>query len=255
MRISLDEAAWASRWRHRSVAERAGLALGLALWGLLAPTWWVGTGVLLIIMFVALCVAQVPPPTYLRAVAAPWAFVLLGVVAVAVGIGPAPEALVTLGHFHITTDTLGAATLILGRAFSVTAAVVLLAATCPMSELLSALRRIRIPGILVDIAAATYRMIFGLLDRATTIRQAQTARLGYESVRNSFRSLGQLSATVFISAWHRARRLEDGLTGRGGTGELVALRTANPTTPRFVAAVLVFNAAAAILVVAGWWWR
>lgn len=255
MRATLDEVAWASPWRSRSIAERVALTFGLGLWGLLAPTWWVAIAILVIVLALAFAVAKVSPRTYLIALSAPWVFILIGAVAVAVGFGHGDGALVTFGPFQITSDSLAAAGMIISRAFAVTAAVMLLAATCPMTELLSGMRRLGVPGVLVDIAAAMYRMIFLLLGRASEIKHAQTARLGYSTRKGAIRSMGQLLATVFISALGRARRLEAGLEGRGGTGELVAVRPPNPPSAVFVTGTIVVNAAAASLVFLGWWFR
>ncbi|MDO4783738.1 MAG: cobalt ECF transporter T component CbiQ [Propionibacteriaceae bacterium] len=255
MHTKLDEAAWASPWRSRSVAERAALAFSLACWGLLAPSWWSGLGVLAVVAATSLGAARVPPGIYARSLAAPWTFIGLGAIAIAVGLGRAPAPLAALGPFYVTGESLDSAALVVARAFAVTAAVLLLAATCPMSELLSGLRRLGVPAALVDIAASVYRMIFLLLERASAIRHAQAARLGYVGPRRAFASLGQLLATVFLSAWDRARRLEAGLEGRGGTGELVALKPPPPVSARFIAGIFAANALAAALVVLGWWHR
>lgn len=255
MHTRLDEAAWASPWRSRSVAERAALAFSLACWGLLAPSWWSGLGVLAVVAAVGLGAARVPPGVYARSLAAPWAFIGFGTLAIAIGLGQAPTPLAALGPFYVTGDSLASAALVLARAFAVTAAVLLFAATCPMSELLAGLRRLGVPAALVDIAASVYRMIFLLLGRASAIRRAQAARLGYVTPRRALASLGQLLATVFLSAWDRARRLEAGLEGRGGTGGLVVLKPAPPVSARFVAGILAANALAAALVALGWWNR
>lgn len=255
MRATLDETAWASPWRSRSVAERSALALSLALWGLLAGSWWSGLGVLAVVVGVALGAARVPPRVYARSVAAPWAFIGMGGLAIAVGLGEAPNPLARLGPFYVTAESLSSAATVLARAFAVTAAALLLAATCPMSELLSGLRRIGVPGVLVDIAASTYRMIFLLWSRASAIRRAQEARLGYASWSRALTSVGQLLAAVFLSAWDRARRLESGLEGRGGTGELVAIGPSAAVSARFVWGIAAANVLAAAVVLVGWWGR
>ncbi|PID98598.1 MAG: cobalt ECF transporter T component CbiQ [Actinomycetales bacterium] len=186
---------------------------------------------------------------------APWVFILIGVIAVIINFGSHKDALVSFFGLEITAQSLDAGALIVGRAFAVTAAVMLLACTTPISELLMGMRRIGIPGVLVDISAATYRMIFLLLDRAGAIRRAQAARLGYTNSRRATSSMGQLLATVFVSSWDRARRLEAGLDGRGGTAELVPIRPAKPFSGRFIFWTLIANLLAAALVITIWWWK
>src|SRR3954451_23502426 len=102
-----------------------------------------------------------------------------------------------------------------GPAVAGSAAVLLLATTTPMSDLLPALRRLRVPAAVVEVAGVVYRMLFVLLTSLGAIREAQTARMGYTGVRNSYRSSGALAAAVLTRSWDRARRLQDGLAGRG----------------------------------------
>ncbi len=74
---------------------------------------------------------------------------------------------------------------LVGHALAGSAAVLLLAATTPMSDLLPALRRLRVPAAVVEVASVTYRLLFVLLESLRTIREAQTARMGYSSLRRS----------------------------------------------------------------------
>ena len=93
-----------------------------------------------------------------------------------------------------------------------------------------------VPEVAVDIAAVTYRMIFALLDAASAIRAAQAGRLGYASGRAARRSVGQLCAAVLVAAWDKARRLEDGLAGRGGVAAVPLVPARAVSTPFVLAA-------------------
>jgi cobalt/nickel transport system permease protein len=90
-----------------------------------------------------------------------------------------------------------------------------MATTTPMSGLMPALGRLRVPGAVIEVASVVYRLLFVLLDSLRTIREAQTARMGYSSWRRSYRSSGALAAAVLTRSWDRARRMQEGLTGRG----------------------------------------
>lgn len=252
--MRLDDAAWASRWRHHSVAERVGLTFGLAVWGLLSPTWWVSLGIFCFVLILALLVARIPPETYLKALIAPLTFIIIGALGVVWSLADDQiPHLIRFGPLQVTSSSLETGIQLSTRAIVVTAAVVLFAATTPMSELFSALRRVGTPAVLVDIAASMYRMIFLLVQRVHAIRQAQSARLGYTSRARALRSAGILGATVFISSLDRARRLESGLTGRGGTDQLVAQTPAIPVSAGFLSLAIGANLAAGCLVWLGWW--
>ena len=80
------------------------------------------------------------------------------------------------------------------------------------------------------------RQIFALLDAASAIRAAQAGRLGYASGRAARRSVGQLCAAVLVAAWDKARRLEDGLAGRGGVAAVPLVPARSVSTPFVLAA-------------------
>jgi cobalt/nickel transport system permease protein len=75
------------------------------------------------------------------------------------------------------------------------------------------------------------------------VHAAQAARLGYTSRKATLTSSSQLVASVLVRAWERARRLQDGLEGRGFDGTLKIWEPARRISPRFVAASLALTAA------------
>jgi cobalt/nickel transport system permease protein len=234
--LAIDDAAWASAWRRRSPGDKVLVSLGLVLSALLLPVWPGSVLVALAAVVLALGPARVPARTFGRAVRAPLAFLGIGalttVVEVGDGIGWAPDAGARAGS-------------LVGHAVAGSAAVLLLATTTPMSDLLPALQRLRVPAAVIEVASVTYRMLFVLLTSLTTIREAQTARMGYAGVRSSYRSSGVLAAAVLTRSWDRARRLTDGLAGRGLETGLRVLPETLPASRRFEAATVLGLAALA----------
>jgi cobalt/nickel transport system permease protein len=234
--LAIDDAAWASAWRPRSPGDKLLVSLGLVLSALLLPVWPGSVLVGLAAVILALGPARVPARTFGRAVRLPLAFILIGalttVVEVGGGLGWAPDAAAQAGS-------------LVGHAVAGSAAVLLLATTTPMSDLLPTLRRLRVPAAVVEVASVVYRLLFVLLTSLTTIREAQTARMGYATVRGSYRSSGALAAAVLTRSWDRARRLQDGLAGRGLETGLRVLPETLPASRRFEAATVVGLAALA----------
>lgn len=242
MRLTLDDAAWSSRWRTRSTLEKSLVCVGLLL---VAAT----TTSLVVASLVGVCavglaaVARVPARVWCHAMAGPAVFIAIGAVTIAVTFGGGD--LVRWGPVGVDEGSASRAALVAGRALAATSAMILLAATTPMVDLLAGLRRARVPEVAVDIAAVTYRLIFSLLDSAAAISAAQAGRLGYASGSAARRSVGLLSAAVLVRAWDRARRLEEGLAGRGGV-------TSVPLVPaRAVSAPFVLGGGALVLALAG----
>ena len=226
--LAVDEAAWSSAWLRRSPEDKALLCLGLVVCALVLPAWPGSVLVGLTAVVLALGAARVPARTFGRAVRWPLAFVAVGALTAVVqvdggGLGWAPDAAARAGS-------------LVGHAVAGSAAVLLLATTTPMSDLLPALRRLRVPAAVVEVASVVYRLLFVLLDSLDTIREAQTARMGYSSLRRSYRSSGALAAAVLTRSWDRARRLQEGLAGRGMETGLRVLPEVRPSSRLFLAA-------------------
>lgn len=234
--MRLDDAAWTSRWRRRSVAEKTVLCLGLLLVAATTGSPLVAALVGAVVTTLALGVARVPARAWGAALLGPLAFVLVGALTIAVTAdGPTADDLWRAGPVGITRAAAGSALLVALRATAATSALLLLAATTPVVEVIAGLRRAGVPDAVVDVAAVTYRMIFGLLDAARAIGESQRGRLGYATGRAARRSIGGLVAAVLVRAWVRAGRLEDGLAGRGGVAS-VPLVPARPVSIPFVLA-------------------
>lgn len=222
--LAVDDAAWASSWRTRSPADKALLSGGLLAAALVLPPWPAAVLVIVAALGAAVLLAGVPASTAARAIAVPWTFIAIGILPILLTVD-------TGASFWLTTspEELRQAASVAGRSFAATSAVMLFALTTALSDWIPRLRRIGVPEPILSIATTTYRLIFGLVDEVRAVRRTQAARLGYSTRRRSLRSASELTANVLLRAWERARRLQDGLAGRGGDGELRVL-----TLPRVV---------------------
>jgi cobalt/nickel transport system permease protein len=226
--LAIDDAAWSSAWRPRSPGDKVLLCGGLIVCALALPAWPGSLLVGLTAVVLALGPARVPARTFGRAVRLPLAFIVVGALTAVVEVGS--------GGLDWAPDAGERAGSLVGHAVAGSAAVLLLATTTPMSDLLPALRRLRVPEAVVEVASVVYRLLFVLLDSLRTIREAQTARMGYSSLRRSYRSSGALAAAVLTRSWDRARRMQEGLAGRGMETGLRVLPEVLPSSRAFLAA-------------------
>jgi cobalt/nickel transport system permease protein len=236
--LAVDDAAWASAWRRRAPGDKLLLCGGLVVTALVLPAWPGSALVGVVAVVLALGPARVPARTFLRAARWPMAFIAVGAVTAVVEVGS--------GGPGWAPDAASRAGSLVGHALAGGAAVLLLATTTPMSDLLPALRRARVPDAVVEVASVVYRLLFVLLGSLHTIREAQTARMGYSSVSRSYRSSGALAAAVLTRSWDRARRMQEGLAGRGMETGLRVLPEVLPSSRLFLAS----SAAALLAIVA-----
>ncbi|GCE00943.1 cobalt ECF transporter T component CbiQ [Embleya hyalina] len=225
--LPIDAAAHASAWRRRHPADKAVLSFGLLGCAVALPPWPGAVLVAVTVLTIALGFAEVPARRLWRAARAPLGFAVTGALTLLVsiradGVGWAPDGPRHAGELVARSGAAGLAML-------------LFAFTTPLSDVLPRLTRVGVPAAVVDVAAVMYRMLFLLYDTTARINQAQAGRLGHRTRRARWRSVAGLGSAVFVHAFARARRLEEGLAGRGYDGRLRVLVDEVPVSRGFVA--------------------
>lgn len=228
--LALDRAAWSSPWRSRSVRDKGVLSLGLLVAAVSLPPLPGDAAIVVVCLALLLGPIDVGAARLGRVLWLPLVSIAIGVATVAVSVSwdagvrlaVTPEGTAMAGHLAV-------------RALAAVLAMFTLACSTPMVDLFSACRRARVPAPLVEIAALVYRFTFGLLESAYAVRDAQGARLGMVNRRTTMRSAGMGASALFLRAWDRARRLEEGLTGRGYTDTLVTLERPRRRSGAFLA--------------------
>ncbi|MBW3084945.1 Cobalt transport protein CbiQ [Austwickia sp. TVS 96-490-7B] len=237
------------------MGDKALLSVGLVVTALVTPP--VPGGMLAAVVAVAVLLgpARVPGRVLAEAMAGPCLFIVLGAISVAVvvtvpgaaGAGTPTSALWwSWGPLSMTGQSLVRGAELAVHGVAGTLAVMVLATTTPMVDLVAVGRRLRIPDACLDIAALMYRLVFVLLDTTATVRAAQQARLGDARSRrvvgsrwsrswvgSRVEAAGEVTGTVLVRSWVRASRLADGLAGRGYEVTLVTLPATQVRSWRF----------------------
>jgi len=242
----IEESACLSRIRERTL-ETCVLCAGLGLCSLAIPSPWAGASVLVASLVLAGC-AGVPLRDYLRFLGAASGFAVVSLVPLAV----VPR----LDPPMLSWDPQGFRTGVLAgtRAMGTIPVTLLLAFTIPFPRLVSLLRWMRVPGILVDLLALVHREIFLTDEMASRLRRALACRNGWQGRRARFRSASLWTAALFVRTLERSARIERGLASRGcGVGfprhgeESIEVRPvallAAVVAPALLAAVLVWGKA------------
>lgn len=233
----VDRAAQLNRWRHRSLTEKAVLALGMLLLAIALPPWPAAPLVAAAMTAAALIGARVPPRVWLACLAAPLGFLLVGVASLLVRIDA--------GGIGLAPGGMAAAAGLAARSLAALTCLLFLALTTPATDLIGGLRRLGLPAEIAEVALLMYRFLFLLAETAAAMDAAQAARLGHAGLRRRLRSLGLLIAALLPRALDRARRLEIGLAARGWDGEMPILARPAAVSRSGLALVLAVEAATA----------
>jgi cobalt/nickel transport system permease protein len=230
----IDTSAHLNRWRRKSLAEKALLAIGLLLIAVSVPSWHAALLVAVVMTGATIFGARVPFSLWWKTMTAPIGFLFVGVITLIFQ--------VTFWHIGIAPHGFELAGRVGVRAFAGLTCLLFIALTTPATDLIAGLRRIGVPAEIAEMTLLIYRFVFLLTDTAETMNAAQAARLGHVTYQRHMKSLGLLIANLMPRAFARAQALEIGLAARGWRGELRVLSPVRKASPFGLAIILALEA-------------
>ena len=210
----IEQCAYGNRWRFVSPAAKAVFSLGGFVAAFAAGRAEAAAVVTTLIAAVTLFGANVPPGRYLRIALPPLGFLLLGCLSLAYSLDFVGGTLVV----QWLPEGWGPLLQLAARSLGALAALLFLALTTPMVDLIAFFRRLRVPEVLLEIMVLCYRMLFVFSEALHDTRTAQAARLGYATPRLALRSLGSLTANLTVQIWQRAHALHIAAQSRNNDG-------------------------------------
>lgn len=221
----LERHAYTNRWRRVTPGAKGLFSLcGLtAVYAARSPG--VAAGLALVLVAVTLTGTGISVKNYLR-VAAPALFFLSTsaltlLFSLSLG-GPSGPAL------HLVRAELPRVALVCARSLGGLAALLFLGLTTPMNDIISLLRRLNAPEVLLDLMTLCYRMLFVFSEAVHDMHTAQAARLGHAGPRRALRSLGILAANLTVQVWQRSQALHHAALARNNDGPLRFLEPEYP---------------------------
>ncbi|WP_303981252.1 cobalt ECF transporter T component CbiQ [Dongia mobilis] len=244
----IDRNAQTNRWRQIAAIEKVVLSLGMIVLGLCSASWLVQGLILATMLLLLRFGAGVGLADILKSASVPLLFILASTLA----------QIVTLDVNHmmpvigLSPASINAAAFVGLRSLACIGALLFLALTTPLTDLLRLLRRLGLGAEVSDVALMMFRFVWLTLDCLERGRQSQANRLGYGGYRRSLQSIGMLLANLLPRVLGRAQRLEAGLASRGYHGELRFIVRERPLSAgRLLAVSLLLLSIAALGRIAG----
>ncbi len=209
--LEIDRLAWQNRWQTRDpmlkFVSYVGL-LGIAL--LTTPLYQCVT--LLLLIPLTCYAARVSWVRYLHWLSLPLGFLAVSLLSIAVSFAWSAEGMiysVRLGGLFLGLDKHGLvlANQAMWRSMTALAATYLFVLTTPFTQIIQILKRCHLPRLLIEHTLLSYRFIFIFLDEAMAIRQAQSLRFGYRSLRTGYHSLAMLVGMLMLRVMTRYREM------------------------------------------------
>ncbi len=225
--ILLERHAYTNRWRRITPAAK-GLFSMCGLTAAFVATQPAVTVVLaLSVVAITLLGTGIPLKDYMRVAAPALLFLLVSALTLLVSLhldspsGPS-LALIPTELPHVAQ--------VCSRSLGGLAALLFLALTTPMSDIIALLRRLKTPEILLGLMTLCYRMLFVLSEAMHDMYTAQEARLGHAGPRRTLRSLGILAANLMVQVWQRSLAMHHGALARNNDGPLRFLEPEYPNS-------------------------
>ncbi len=212
----IEQCAYANRWRAASPAAKALFALSGFIAAFAAHEPAVAGAVAGLIVLVTVRGAGVALSRFIRVALPPLGFLLLGCLSLAYSLDFNAE-----NHDLVLRWLPSGWAPILqlaARSCGALAALLFLALTTPMIDLIALLRRLKMPEVMLEIMVLCYRMLFVFSEALHDTRTAQSSRLGYATPRLALRSLGSLTANLTLQIWQRAHALHIAAQSRNNDG-------------------------------------
>lgn len=223
----LEQYAYSNRLRYVHPGEKILFTLATLIFLLATSETRIYIFVLVVISALLIGVAGIPVAFYLRLLFLPFSFLITSGAVIALTLTATPDLLFSLSlgklTIGVTREGLLFAAKACLKALASVSCLYFLALTTPMIEITTILRRLRVPGLVLDLLTLVYRFSSVLLDTAIKMYISQSSRLGYSSLSRSFKSLGYLISNLFLKTYEQARMLDITLASRGYQGEFRVL--------------------------------
>ncbi len=200
----------------------------IVLFEILVLTRWHIAALVFVSCLVLALFCRVPMKLYLQRLIYPTSMIVLVSVLQALTPNSMTTAVALLPPLSINLEGLQFGLALFTKCLAAVAVLNLLTCTSTTLEILSALRWLRTPSALLDLALLTLRCVFLLWEEAQRVHRAQESRCGYSKalgLLGRLRNYGVLFGVLFVRSYERASTIGRAMVARGYSGrrELFAL--------------------------------
>ena len=243
--ITIDNLCYHSKLRYCNAGEKFAFAVLTLLFCVVSRSSVIAVIVLLTTGILTVWKGGIPFFRYLKFLTVPLAFLILSTLAIVLNISKIPLDLfsIPLGSWYLTgsrTALFYALQLILTALASVSC-LYFLSFNTPMTDILSVLRRMHCPRLVIELMLLIYRFIFLLTEIASSITTAQNSRLGNKDFRTSCHSFSAMVSALFIRAIKKSSSLYDAMESRCYDGTIRVLTEHFPPKRREIFAIVLFE--------------
>lgn len=240
--ILIDKLAYSSAIRNKSPFLKSAFAIGVLIICVAARSFILSCIILIMMGCATVLYSRTSFFQYIKLMIAPFAFLAMGTVAIAINFTTQPMDLfnIAIGNKYLAVSwySLAYSIRLILVSLSSISCLYFLTLTTPMLDLMYVLKRLHCPSLIIEIMMMTYRFIFVLLDMAASITTAQNCRLGNINLKTSIKAMGAMLSVLLIRALNKANILFEAMESRCYDGEIKVLYENNRAGIREKVAVI-----------------
>jgi cobalt/nickel transport system permease protein len=153
------------------------------------------------------------------------------------------EHIFEVGIFNlsVTLDGFNLGFLVFSRIMGGFSCLAFLTLTTPMNEMFFIFEGLKVPKIVIEIAMLMYRYIFLFLEEALNMYNSQKTRMGYGSLKSTYKALGLLASNLFIKTWLKGEQAYVAMESRCYDGSIKSFKTHGDISFKNILLLLLFE--------------
>lgn len=251
--ITIDMLCYYSRLRYMNAMEKFTYAMLTLLFCVVSRSLAMAVIVLVVNGILTVKKGGIPFFRYWHYLMIPLAFLILSTLAVIINISRTPfdAFAIPVRSYYLTASyaSIYKGIQMILTALASVSCLYFLSFNTPMTDILSVLRKLRCPDLLVELMLLIYRYIFLLLGISFSISLSQDSRLGNRDLKTSLRSFGAMASVLLIRAMTRSGALYDAMEARCYDGRLQVLDEQYPPKRKEILWILFFEILLLILTI------
>ncbi len=244
--ITIDRLSYNSRLRYVHTGEKAAFSMIPLVLCVVSRSVLLAVVVFFVMGILTVRKGGIPLFDYLKLLTVPLVFLIINGLILGISIRQTPLELFAfpVGTWYLTAgkETVSYAVRVFLTAMGAVSCMYFLSCNTTMTDLLSFLRKVKCPFLIMELMLLIYRFIFVLLDCAHSITLSQHSRLGYRDYKTSLRSFGMLVSALFVRSIKRSNALFDAMESRAYDGAVRVLEEEYPVNKKELAGIAVFEA-------------
>lgn len=248
---SIDLYAYSSKMRNINPKFKIVFAVLSLILCILANNIYVSLFISITMGIITIYMGGVKFHDYISLLTIPIAFMIMGSIAIAVGFSTKPLGQYNLNlhlfYMYTSNENIIRALEVIMKALGAVSALYMMTLSTNASEIISTLRNIHIPKIIIELMNLIYRFIFILIDVQCKMKNSAQSRLGYVDFKTSCYSFGSTAGNLLIVSMKKANAYYDAMVSRCYDGKMNFLEEEKKIKAKHIIGALAYFACVIIV--------